>query len=242
MACTAIVTFVAQPGRAAEVVAWLRTFHPRLRDFAGFERISVHTDEHAPDVVLEIEHWAEAGQHRAMVASVAEQGGWDGLSALLAAEPSTRYLRAEGGTTASPGVAAMHAPFHGGCACGAVRYTGQALPSLVVRCFCRDCQRASGGDGSVGFAVPRESLAIEGELKRHVSLSASGHDAWRAFCPRCGTPLFAGSSRNQAFIAVKVGSLDDPRACEPTLQLWSESAQPWTCVLPELPAFPRQPG
>jgi Glutathione-dependent formaldehyde-activating enzyme len=94
----------------------------------------------------------------------------------------------------------------------------------------------------VGFAVPRDSLTIEGEVQRHVSLSASGHDAWRALCPRCGTPLFAGSSRNQAFVAVKVGSLDDPSACEPSLQLWSESAQPWTCVLPELPAFPRQPG
>ena len=39
----------------------------------------------------------------------------------------------------------MKVPFSGGCACGLIRYTCTAAPLAMVNCYCRDCQRASGG-------------------------------------------------------------------------------------------------
>jgi quinol monooxygenase YgiN len=93
MSTTVIVVFRARPGRAPELVQWLQALHPRLRDFAGFESISIHQDEQAPDVVVELEHWQRSDDHRAMVASIASEGGWVPMSALLETAPETRYLR-----------------------------------------------------------------------------------------------------------------------------------------------------
>jgi quinol monooxygenase YgiN len=243
MSTIVLVTFRALPGRGPQLVAWLRAFHPRLRAFVGFERITVQHDEDAPDVVIEWEQWRQADDHRAMVAAIDAAGGWDTLGAMLESAPETRYLRADAGLTASPGLAAFDLPFSGGCACGAVRYTCTARPVTAVNCFCRDCQRASGGASTTGIAVPAASLEISGqEARRHVTRSAGGNTVWRAFCGACGSPLFAGNSKNTSVVAIKVGSLDDPRPAEPVLQMWTGSAPPWAHVLPELPGFAENPG
>ncbi|MET0286763.1 MAG: GFA family protein [Polyangiales bacterium] len=237
---TVVVTFRALPGRGPELIAWLRTFHPRLRAFAGFERIAVHHDQQDPDHVIELEQWRAADDHRAMVEAVAREGGWDTMAALLTSEPETRYLRADGGLTASPAVFTL--PFHGGCACGAIRYTCDAAPLTVALCFCRDCQRASGGACSTGVVVPAESLRITGSPRRHITRSDLGSDAWRAFCGDCGSPLFAGNSRVPTFTVIKVASLDDPSPAEPRTQVWTMSAPPWAHIEPQLPNHAKNPS
>ena len=75
---------------------WLKTLHPRLPSFAGFQRIAIYHDEQASDVIVEIEHWRDGDDHRAMVAAVASEGGWDAMGALLVGEPETRYLHQDG--------------------------------------------------------------------------------------------------------------------------------------------------
>lgn len=234
MSTTVLVTFHAQVGRGPQLVAWLKAFHPRLRSFAGFERIVIYDEG---DVVVELEQWRAGEDHRAMVAAVDAEAGWDAMGALLTRAPETRYLHAAGGLTASPGVASIEPPLHGGCACGAVRYTCNARPLIAVECFCRDCQRASGGASTTGLAVPAEALAVKGEPRRHVTRADSGNDAWREFCGECGSPLFAGNTGNTAFIAVKVASLDDPGAAAPQVQVWTSSAPAWAHIQAELPSF-----
>ena len=92
MSVTALIRFHAQPGRGAELAAWLTANQPGLRAFAGFQHIALHRDASDPDRVVEIERWDRAEDHRAMVEAVAARGGWDALEALLVAEPETVYL------------------------------------------------------------------------------------------------------------------------------------------------------
>jgi quinol monooxygenase YgiN len=101
MSTTVLVTFRAKPGRGAELLRWLQRFHPQLRGHAGFERITIYQEQESPDVVVELEQWRDGADHRAMVAAVDREGGWDPMSALLASPPETRYLRAESGLTAT---------------------------------------------------------------------------------------------------------------------------------------------
>ena len=58
----------------------------------------------------------------------------------------------------------MPAPFTGGCRCRAVRYRCTSEPMLVLHCHCRDCQYASGGDGSTAMIVSADDMSIEGSF------------------------------------------------------------------------------
>ena len=92
MSTTVVVRFLARPGEGERLVAWLRGNQPGLRAFAGFEHIALFREEGEPDRVVEIERWARADDHRAMVETVGERGGWDALGEMLAEEPRTIYL------------------------------------------------------------------------------------------------------------------------------------------------------
>ena len=136
----------------------------------------------------------------------------------------------------------MAAPLTGGCACGAIRYESSTQPLMVVNCHCRDCQRSSGAGSSTGVVVPADSLTLLKGTPTYYRVTAeSGHTAHRGFCRDCGSPLFAGNSHNPHVVAIKIGSLDDPSWCKPMIDIWTQSAQPWDYMDPDLPKIPTQP-
>jgi hypothetical protein len=125
----------------------------------------------------------------------------------------------------------------GGCLCGKIRYEADGESFIAVRCHCRDCQYISGGEPAVVIAVARGALRIQGEPRVFRSKADSGVAVFRSFCANCGTPLFAGNENNSGFIAVKLGSLDDPPKFAPAIHTWTSSAQPWHHIDPDAPAF-----
>jgi hypothetical protein len=130
----------------------------------------------------------------------------------------------------------------GGCACGAIRYECTTEPLMVVNCHCRDCQRSSGGACSSVVVVTADSLTLRKGDPRYYRVTAeSGNIAQRGFCADCGSPLFAGNSNNPHVIALKLGSLDDPSWCQPMIDIWTQSAQPWDVMNPDIPKIPTQP-
>jgi hypothetical protein len=129
----------------------------------------------------------------------------------------------------------------GGCACGAIRYRIEGDPMASANCYCRDCQRASGGSPNHVILTPKPAFAVtKGEPKWYRSKGDSGGDVARAFCADCGSPLFSEPA-GAPFMVVKVGSLDDPSAFAANLAIWTASAQPWHHIPPGIPAFPQQP-
>jgi hypothetical protein len=121
----------------------------------------------------------------------------------------------------------------GGCQCGAVRYRLIAEPTGVNICHCRMCQKASGGPiMAFGGVRLSEFVVTSGEI----TTFASSDIAERGFCARCGTPLtYRGVGVDR--VSVTLGSLDDPGAVEPAMQLGVESRVGWlvrSLSLPEI--------
>ena len=135
----------------------------------------------------------------------------------------------------------MSKPITGGCMCGAVRYEISAEPVMAGHCHCRACQHASGAGGSSALAVPTEALKITGEVKYFGSPADSGHTSNRGFCPTCGSPLVGQSTGMEGITTVAVGSLDDPAMFKPTMDIFTDSAQPWDHMDPDLAKFPGMP-
>jgi hypothetical protein len=130
----------------------------------------------------------------------------------------------------------------GGCFCRAIRYRVNGPASAVAACHCRKCQYGSGGGPNYVALVPREAFAVvDGMPAEHVSVADSGATVVRAFCARCGTPLYSDTP-NLPYRAVRVGSLDDPSDMGPQVHVWMEAAPPWHAVAPGEAVFQRGPG
>lgn len=116
----------------------------------------------------------------------------------------------------------------GGCLCGAVRYELSGPAQMELSCYCRDCQYISGGGPAHVMVMRSEDIKItEGEAAEYWTVSAKGRRVARLFCAKCGTPLFARNKKHPQYMAVKVGSLDDPSVFRPQANIWTKSAQTW---------------
>ncbi len=135
----------------------------------------------------------------------------------------------------------MSEPFTGGCRCGVVRYECTAEPMIAGNCHCRDCQRASGTAMWSAFAVPEDSLTVTGELTSYSVKADSGNTSTRKFCPVCGAPVMAVSSGMPDLAMLVAGSLDDPSVFKPTMDVFTDCAQPWDHMDPDLAKFPGMP-
>lgn len=122
----------------------------------------------------------------------------------------------------------------GGCQCGAVRYRFMDRPGSAHVCHCRMCQKATGGFYApwVG-AVPDDFVVTRGE----VNWFQSSDEGRRGFCARCGTQL-AFAHTGGAWLAVSIGSLDDPEACPPLDQRGVESRLSFVSHIGGLPDRP----
>jgi hypothetical protein len=134
----------------------------------------------------------------------------------------------------------MKLPFEGGCLCGSVRYECSSAPLGMGNCHCRDCQKARGAPFSPVFATSVAAFMItKGSAKDHVSKADDGTVVHRAFCPDCGTPLYAFSEPTKEFIGVLAMTLDDASWFKPMIDIWTSSAQPWVAMHPETKKYPQ---
>jgi len=103
-------------------------------------------------------------------------------------------------------------PQEGGCLCGALRYSVATEPLRVTVCYCRFCQRATGGQGMVEPIFERAALAFtKGTPKLYDHVSAgSGLTVHVHFCTDCGTKTHLTFERWPDFAGVYAGTFDDP--------------------------------
>jgi len=123
----------------------------------------------------------------------------------------------------------------GRCHCGRISFTAEVDPSRVSVCHCTDCQVLSGSPFRVSVAAPIERFALLGEPKRYVKVAQSGNHRVQAFCPDCGTPLFACATEGATHVMIRTGCVTQRAGLEPREQIWTASAMPWLSALHELP-------
>jgi hypothetical protein len=132
----------------------------------------------------------------------------------------------------------MKIPFTGGCMCGAIRYECSAEPIAMGNCHCRACQQAAGTAFVAAMLVPRDAVKIVGDVKYYDAIGDSGSIVGRGFCPNCGARLFSKPPIPE-FLGIMAGSLDDPSEFQPSMDIYTASAQPWDYMNPDLPKYPK---
>jgi hypothetical protein len=130
----------------------------------------------------------------------------------------------------------------GGCHCGKIAYEAEIDPDTVRICHCTDCQNLTGtAFRTVVPTLPGSFVLTRGEAKGYVKTADSGTRRIQAFCPDCGTPLYAASADGPPNPSLRVGSINERAQLKPKRQIWCQSALPWAMDVSGLPRFERQP-
>jgi hypothetical protein len=92
----------------------------------------------------------------------------------------------------------MPAPLSGGCLCGAIRYTVSVPITELRACHCRDCQKSTGGAGTVNAVIPSAAMQIgKGTPKRYSVTADSGRTLHRFFCGDAFQPARAHAGEHR---------------------------------------------
>lgn len=135
----------------------------------------------------------------------------------------------------------MNEIFTGGCACDEIRYEIAGEPVAMVDCQCRDCQRKSGAGHSSYLVFPRAGVKLSGAATHWDMVADSGNVKTRAFCPKCGSPVYVTFRANPGVLAVHAASLDDPSRYKPQFVTYAARGHAWDKLDPALPKFERMP-
>ena len=129
----------------------------------------------------------------------------------------------------------------GRCHCGQISYEAELDPNKVGICHCTDCQTLSGSAFRTVAVVPGKSFRLAGKLKRYVKTADSGNQRTQAFCPECGSPIYASSvDESPDLYNIRLGTVRQRSELQPKFQIWCRSAQDWLGEIDDLPKKERQ--
>ena len=120
----------------------------------------------------------------------------------------------------------------GGCFCGAITYEAEVDPDKTSICHCRDCQQLTGTVFRVTVPAPEANYRItRGTPKVFIKTAASGAKRAQAFCPECGSHLYATSAgEGPKVYGIRTGTARQRDQLVPRKQIWHGSKMDW---LPE---------
>jgi hypothetical protein len=128
----------------------------------------------------------------------------------------------------------------GSCLCGSVRFQA-ALPSKwVAHCHCNSCRRAHGAAFVTWAGFEGEQFSFEPDSAQP-NWHESSPGARRAFCGRCGSPMFFQSTRWPGEMHVARALFTDPLDREPMVHVFYDSHVDWLDVNDALPKKVSQP-
>lgn len=127
----------------------------------------------------------------------------------------------------------------GACHCGKVSYEAQVNPDHATICHCDDCQAFSGAPYRASVPVKAEDFILHGEPTVYIKTADSGTKRAQAFCPVCGSPIYASAPENPPVLMLRLGTVKERAQLVPKRQIWCDSAMPWIDDLKAIPGVPQ---
>jgi len=117
----------------------------------------------------------------------------------------------------------------GRCHCGQIAYEADVDPEDVSICHCTDCQMLTGSAYRVSVRTSQESFRLlSGQPTSYTKTADSGARRAHSFCPNCGAPTYARAAENPTSYSLRVGCLEERASLPPRIQIWCQSAVPWS--------------
>ena len=131
----------------------------------------------------------------------------------------------------------------GGCHCGNITYEAEIDPADVGVCHCTDCQQLSGTAFNTFVFAARAGFKLSGgKPKIYIKTGSSGSKRAQAFCPECGSRIYASAAVPEPErYNLRLGTIRQRRELRPRTQIWCRSALDWVMELGSVKQIPREP-
>ena len=126
---------------------------------------------------------------------------------------------------------------HGSCLCGSITYEVHQQLSDFGYCHCRCCRKASGTAHGANAGIAREHFLLHDDngLLREFESSPGKR---RAFCSRCGSPLFAYLLQTPEQVRIRLGTLDSTFTKTAQAHTFVSEKAAWEEIGGGIPQFP----
>jgi len=129
------------------------------------------------------------------------------------------------------------AALEGGCLCGGVRFRIDGRLGPAGFCHCKQCQRASGSAFAANAPVRTRYFAMSAGADL-VAEYESSPGKFRAFCHRCGSPVYSRRDAEPEIRRIRLGSLDSDPERRPLVHVHVSLKAPWYSIADSLPQYP----
>ncbi len=126
----------------------------------------------------------------------------------------------------------------GQCSCGAVHYEISDSPLFVHACHCINCQRQSGSAHALNAMIESHCIKqISGSTEGIIMETGSGMGQTIHRCSNCKIALWSTyAALGEDFSFIRVGSLENPGAFPPDINIFTKSKQHWVQLKEGIPA------
>lgn len=125
------------------------------------------------------------------------------------------------------------------CQCGALSAETVDSPHVAVACHCTACQRRTGSPFGLLVYVPAEGVTVHGDYRTYRRTADSGASFESAFCPTCGSSVFATASKHPMLTGLAAGAIADPALPAPIRSVWETTRHHWVKMPVETARFER---
>jgi hypothetical protein len=124
----------------------------------------------------------------------------------------------------------------GSCLCDSVRFEIRGQLGPVGYCHCSMCRKANGSAFAANGTLRRKYFSfVRGEDVIREYESSPGK--YRAFCSRCGSPIYSRVDSDPETLRVRLGTLDGDPGRRPAGHVWVGSKAVWHTISDDLPRF-----
>ena len=129
---------------------------------------------------------------------------------------------------------------NGRCLCGGVRFEINGRLGPIIYCHCSMCRHANGSSFATNASVRTEEFRIVAgrELIKEYESSPGN---LRAFCSRCGSPIYGTVAEMPSIRRVRLGTLDSVDGAKSIAHIWTGSKSDWFEITDNLQQFENEP-
>lgn len=127
----------------------------------------------------------------------------------------------------------------GQCSCGEVQYEITDNPLFVHACYCTNCQCQSGSAHALNAMIESDCVEIKsGSTEGVLMETPSGMGQMIHRCTQCKIAIWSTyGALGEDFSFVRVGTLENPNAFPPDINIFTKSKLSWTQLKPDIPSF-----
>jgi hypothetical protein len=124
----------------------------------------------------------------------------------------------------------------GSCLCGGITFSIHAPLEPIQVCHCTQCRKAQGGPFAAVTPVATGDFTLD-DAQGLLRLYESSPGKERAFCGRCGSPLFSRRPALPGVVRVRAGLLNEPVEAMLAWHAHTGSKSSWWPLLDGLPQY-----